>query len=673
MTRKSNDPLLGAVLVGFVLRESLGSGGSAFVYLGVSTTTQTLKRAIKVIRKERTDTFTHRFIEEARLLSRLDHPNIVRFFHASEDQGYLVMVLELLEGQTLRVYIQGWREAGQLPPVDTVLEILVQASDGVAYAHAFEKGVVHRDIKPENLFVMRDHKTKVLDFGIARALDDAQREASTTTGFSRPGTSRYLPPELWDGKRPTFQSDVYLLGITLFEALTGRHPFEQPGEPWDTDAALMKAHLLTPIPSLRSLRADLPEALEKVIARATAKDPPARYPSATEFGRALRAVQKELAASNEPPPSPELDPSPRAEESESTKAITDFPVRTIRIEEVAEPQSPPRSPWGAHWRKGVASGVVAVGVVTAIVWPRKPVEKPHTDSMNVPSATASIAFVAPSASVGPVVMASATPQLSACPAGMVFIPKDTFKMGSDDGDVDEKPVHDETVEAFCIDKTEATVEAYAACVKTDKCKAAPTTAQWEGSSAQYVALWNQFCNANRAGREKHPINCIDWNMADAYCKANGNRLPTETEWEYAARGSDGRKYPWGNEPPDKTRLNACGPECVTMMKSKGQTAWTTPMYKEDDGFSDTAPVGQFAAGKSPYEVLDMAGNVWEWTDSPYTTNYDPKNGKQNNNLRVLRGGSWSNGSASFVRAAGRFRYAPTYRNSNFGFRCARTP
>jgi formylglycine-generating enzyme required for sulfatase activity len=210
--------------------------------------------------------------------------------------------------------------------------------------------------------------------------------------------------------------------------------------------------------------------------------------------------------------------------------------------------------------------------------------------------------------------------------GMVQIPGGTFCMGSNDGDEDEKPVHSVTVDAFELDLTEVTVAQYRACVKAGKCDAP------EGSG----------CNWDESDRDDHPVNCVNWDQARTYCGWAGKRLPTEEEWEYTARGTDGRTYPWGNESPSE---QLCGKQ------------------------ASTCKVGSFPTGNSPFGVKDMAGNVWEWTDTTYCNSY-AKNAPCEV-ARVVRGGGWGYFIPSNVRAAFRFRYGPSYRLLYLGFRCAR--
>ena len=254
----------------------------------------------------------------------------------------------------------------------------------------------------------------------------------------------------------------------------------------------------------------------------------------------------------------------------------------------------------------------------------------------------------------------AAPKPASCPAGMVRVPAGTFQMGNPEGVglVDGYPQHAVTLSGYCIDKTEVTVKAYRACVAAKGCSATDLKVD---------------LHCNREDRPDHPINCVDWNQATAYCKWADKRLPTEAEWEYAARGADGRAYPWGNEAPSAKRLNACGSECAALRKRE-QRRWSA-MYEAGDGWETTAPVSSFPDGKSPFGALDMAGNVWEWTGDwidhyPAEAVTDPQ-GAKTGTQRVFRGGSWGNNRARDVRAVERAWDAPANAGDGIGFRCAR--
>jgi formylglycine-generating enzyme required for sulfatase activity len=263
-----------------------------------------------------------------------------------------------------------------------------------------------------------------------------------------------------------------------------------------------------------------------------------------------------------------------------------------------------------------------------------------------------------------------------CPDGMVLVPAGTFQMGSPASVVhpNEHPRHEVTLSAYCIDKTEVTVEAYAACVEAKTCLLAPLTPLTVdgGAISPDQGLLNRFCNGH--DRPNHPINCVDWEQAMAYCTWAGKRLPTEAEWEYAARGNDGRIYPWGNEAPTAKRLNACGSECVAMAKRDLGDDWGA-MYIASDGWETTAPVGSFPDGASPFGALDMAGNVFEWTadwDGAYAAAaaVNPR-GANTGPGRVDRGGSWNLNNVDHSRTAFRAWVSPSDRVIDVGFRCAR--
>ena len=227
---------------------------------------------------------------------------------------------------------------------------------------------------------------------------------------------------------------------------------------------------------------------------------------------------------------------------------------------------------------------------------------------------------------------------------MVWIPGGTFQMGSaSGGEDDERPAHAVTLSGYYMDRTEVTVSAYGACVSAGRCR---------------TPLSGTFYTWGEAGKERHPVNGVSWDDAVAYCGWRGARLPTEAEWEYAARGSDGRTYPWGNGAPTNSRLQWSG-DC-------GGTACA----------GGTTPVGTHSAGRSPFGLEDMAGNVWEWVSDwkggyPSGAVRDPS-GATSGQYRVLRGGSWESGFAAWgVRSASRWATAASHRNFGVGFRCAR--
>jgi formylglycine-generating enzyme required for sulfatase activity len=183
-----------------------------------------------------------------------------------------------------------------------------------------------------------------------------------------------------------------------------------------------------------------------------------------------------------------------------------------------------------------------------------------------------------------------------------------------------------------MDTTEVTVDAYGACVGEGSCAPART--------GPYSS---EHCNGGEPGKGNHPINCVDWNQATAYCRWAGKRVPTEEEWEYAARGTDRREYPWGNGAPGS------------------QLCWN----RSGQG---TCEVGSYKSGASPFGVLDLAGNVWEWTSSGYSKDYSSSRA---DGIRVCRGATWDTEVPSSVRAAHRFEVAPTNNGHVCGFRCVK--
>ncbi|HEY2516323.1 MAG TPA: SUMF1/EgtB/PvdO family nonheme iron enzyme, partial [Polyangiaceae bacterium] len=274
------------------------------------------------------------------------------------------------------------------------------------------------------------------------------------------------------------------------------------------------------------------------------------------------------------------------------------------------------------------------------------------------------------------------PKPPTCADGMVLVSEGKFFMGSDDKtDLPfERPAHQVSLAPFCIDKYEVTTARYKACSDKGECKRASLVNEWEGIKDSERKTFDPLCNArDPEQRGEHPINCIDWEMASQFCHAaspNG-RLPTEAEWEFATRGRDGRRFPWGDEWPDAKHLNACDAECMAWGKKNHVEEHA--MYEASDGFATTAPVGSFPAGASPFGLQDVVGNVWEWTSdwyAPYTASAltDPKgpDAEVDGQGRVIRGGAWNGAYPAWVRPTFRYHDAPDKRSYGIGFRCAAT-
>ena len=225
---------------------------------------------------------------------------------------------------------------------------------------------------------------------------------------------------------------------------------------------------------------------------------------------------------------------------------------------------------------------------------------------------------------------------------LVRIPGGRFHRGCEPTDShcfdDERPGADVTVGPFFLGKTDTTIAMYEKCVAAGACTPPAT-----GGS----------CNWKVAGREKHPVNCIDWRQANAFCAWIGGRLPSVDEWEYAAKGGEGRIYPWGNQPVTAARANFCEARCFQL-----HVDWTWTDRSQDDGWASTAPVGSYPAGASKHGLLDMAGNASQWTSSD-----GPPGTKE------ARGGAWDL-YPRYLRTSTRIKLRPAGWFDNVTVRCA---
>lgn len=248
---------------------SIGEGGMANVYLGYDTI---LDRnvAIKVLRGDLSndEKFVRRFQREALSASSLAHPNIVEMYDVGEDDGTYYIVMEYIEGKTLKQLI---KKRGTLTLSETI-DIMSQLTDGMAHAH--DSYIIHRDLKPQNIMIKDDGQIKITDFGIAMALNATQ----LTQTNSVMGSVHYLPPEQASGKGCTIKSDIYSMGIIFYELLSGSLPFR--GE---NAVEIALKHMREPLPSLREDNPAIPQSIENIIKKATAKNPKNRYESAREM------------------------------------------------------------------------------------------------------------------------------------------------------------------------------------------------------------------------------------------------------------------------------------------------------------------------------------------------------------------------------------------------------
>ncbi|MGC4064380.1 MAG: SUMF1/EgtB/PvdO family nonheme iron enzyme [Polyangiaceae bacterium] len=195
---------------------------------------------------------------------------------------------------------------------------------------------------------------------------------------------------------------------------------------------------------------------------------------------------------------------------------------------------------------------------------------------------------------------------------MIRIPAATFLPGSDDDVTSTKPRVKVELPEFEIDETEVTVEQYACCVDAKACKAPIVNEGGDDHLADETAASDECNFRHRATRGKHPVNCVGIEMAAAFCRWAGKRLPTADEWEFAARGTDGRRYPWGNEEPSAELLNAQGAECINSPLIKDIRHQARSSFPWNDGYPLTAPVASFPKGRSAFGLYDMAGNVLEF-------------------------------------------------------------
>jgi serine/threonine-protein kinase len=662
--------MIGKILGGrFEILEFLGQGGMATVYKGLD---KRLNRevAVKVILpgQQHSEMFLKRFEREARSAAGLSHPHIIKVIDYYTEDSLPYLVMDYVSGGCLKDRL------GIATPWKDAVEQLLPVAQALDVAH--KQNIVHRDIKPANILISETGELVLSDFGIAKTLNAEDLTKLTATGASI-GTPAYMSPEQGKGETADHRSDIYSFGIVLYEMVTGKPPFEG-----DTPVSVMIKHIYDDLPRPRDVVRDLPPQVEDVICKALEKDPKDRFQSMGDFAAALHNLIRMGYA----------DQTGGFSEEASTLAVLKtkncLPVwaRRIPIIIFAGLLLAGGIYGGSRliqgWINPKPSTETAVALsdsaAPGLQKPTNTLEPTLTNTVLSPTSTLipSPTYTA-LASTTPIPTATTLPSptltlgvgsiLLSEKDGMllIYVPAGDFLMGSTDmdelADDDEKPQHSVALDAFWIDQTEVTNAMFSKFVDDSDFI---TEAEKKGWSQVYVddqwkrvdgADWRHPAGPDSSvvGYENHPVVHVSWADAQAYCKWAGRRLPTEAEWEKAARGTDGLIFPWGD------RINC---NLAQYVKCGGQAL----------------PVGSRPAGASPYGAFDMSGNVWEWVSDWYSETYyvgvrmvNPQ-GPTSGELRVQRGGSWRL-NEKYTRSANRTSIAPDETWQSDGFRCALTP
>ncbi len=642
--------------------EEIGRGGFGIVYQAKDTTLDRLV-ALKVLHPQLTvdPKFIANFKREALNLAKVEHPNVVNIYEIGEIDGRLYIAMRYLSGASLADRIA----QGPLPRAEA-LRIIQQAAAGLGAGH--KKGVVHRDVKPGNILFDADGRAVVADFGVARAVQLSSVGTSTQTGGGV-GTPYYRPPELWRGSPPPSPAtDVYSLACVLYEMLTGEALFQ--GE---TPDQVLTRHVLDEAGDLMDGK-KCPADLRPALAQALAKDPSQRPETMAAF---CAALQRD-------------DPGETAAPVVRSAAVKPSKPAGVKVgdqepQRIASNRTSVRKPvksgdkkkYGWLWIAGggaIGLMVLVLAILAVVIlWPKgEDKETPAAQATDVPAL----------AETEEPAESSATARTNPVDgAAMVYVPAGDFLMGTSDEELDwileqswcsncerdwfedEQPQHTVDLDAYWIYQYEVTNEQFAVFVAETGYE---TTAEEGGSSWVYQegTGWDEVDGAYWAapegpgssvnGKDDYPVIHVSWDDAVAYCEWAGGGLPTEAEWEKAARGTDGRRYPWGDGEPtcSFTQYRACGGQTVS--------------------------VGSFPAVTSPYGALDMAGNVWEWVADWYDADYysqspdDNPLGPGSGTYRVLRGGSWGN-YERYLRVSYRDGLNPVNAYDDHGFRCRLLP
>ncbi len=668
----------------------LGRGGMATVYQARQPGLDRFV-ALKILPADlaKTENFRLRFEREAKMIARLRHRNILTIIEDGRQDNFLYLVMEYVEGGTLQERL-GWPQN-----LTYSTNIIMQVGDALAYAH--QQGIIHRDIKPANILMAAEDWPLLSDFGLAKMVEDSLH---LTAGGASVGTPHYMSPEQAQGQPADHRSDIYALGIVLYEAVTGQRPY-----PNENAVAIIFKQINEPVPPPRSLRSDLPEAVEQVILKAIAKPPEDRYQCMADFltdlheasphgpinvlqGRTKSSPLKTETASVSQSTKPSLASlMPRKRKSRWGRVIfgllivitiglslflfkDDLKPLVRPIINITSNQTVAETPLSLPTSTSRATSWSNSSNLEATETPLPP--SPTVTASPLPLDTPTIAPVSPTSSavVRPLLSVTPLPTPSVSPtqiqisaidqAEMVFVPAGEFIMGSNTLGDDERPVHTVYLDDFWIDRYEVSNAQFDKFVTQ-------TDYQTEAEKAGWGWVWrdSEWEEVNGAdwrhprgpgsqieNKMDHPVVLMSWYDAEVYCQWAEKQLPTEAQWEKAARGPHpDRGYAWGNIfDPAKANTN-------------------------ESAQGNTTPVGAFSPqGDSLYGAADLTGNVAEWVADWYSSDYyaqaptsNPA-GPDSGSYKILRGGSWLYDEV-YGQTAFRHNIRPNYTYDFTGFRC----
>ena len=598
--------------------------------------------------------YVQKFIQEARAIERLRGcPQIVEIYDMTQtEDGQLILVMENMVGGDLESLV---RRTGRFKVEDAVWYAILIAQ-GLAAAHA--AGLVHRDVKPENVLLGADpREAKLTDFGIV-----AERDAASPTSVLRGGSIGYAAPEQWHlaGKYLDGRADLYSLGVTLYRMLAGQMPFEEV----EIGGWIERVRTTAAAP-LRSIRPDVPEALERLTTELLASDRDRRPVSAVVVIDRLKALNLPNMPVQERPPTVEEQPRRKTEDVAALYAVSPAPPPVPSLP-AQRPYFPPPlppppmapSPVPQHYQAQAPPPYYAPQPLPMPLPPPMPKRKSHAGIGLV------LLLVLGGLAGGGWWIANHRPPKKNARDGLtyVWIPAGKFTMGCDLPDCrpNEKPLHEVTItKGFYLGQTETTVDAYKRFVAAI------------GAGMPAEPYWNSRPLNQGWKSGVSPMNQVSWNDAAKYCEWIGGRLPTEAEWEYSARaGSTSVRYgdleriAWYADNAGNARIDA-----LTIFNTDSE-------HYEDRIMKNGASIHP-AGLKAPnaFGLYDMIGNVWEWVADYFDEKYystsaaqdpvGPREGQQ----RLGRGGSYYVQSKRNTASA-RSNQKPEYSNPGFGFRCA---